>query len=135
MWSDLWLQAIAIVMPAIANQVRSREQVVQHVSNRPTQHNFPNYSSNIRMATFALYCGLIVGVRVGFVHGVDGLYVHPKATFWGMTCDVIGRRTAWNATLFISGIFGIACVRYSCSLIIFFIFYASRQVPALPRTL
>ncbi|KAJ7220711.1 MFS general substrate transporter [Mycena pura] len=72
--ADLWLQAIAIVMPAIANQ-----------------HNFPNYSSNIRMATFALYCGLIVG-----------------ATFWGMTCDVIGRRTAWNATLFISGIFGIA---------------------------
>ncbi|KAF7313912.1 MFS domain-containing protein [Mycena chlorophos] len=51
----------------------------------------PNYSSNIRMATFALYVGLIVG-----------------ATFWGMTCDIIGRRTAWNATLFISGIFGIA---------------------------
>ncbi|KAJ7767982.1 MFS general substrate transporter [Mycena maculata] len=71
---NIWLQAIAIVMPAIANQ-----------------YNFPNYSSNIRMATFALYCGLIVG-----------------ATFWGMTCDVIGRRTAWNATLFISGVFGVA---------------------------
>ncbi|KAF7369223.1 MFS domain-containing protein [Mycena venus] len=71
---NIWLQAIAILMPAIANQ-----------------HNFPDYSSNIRMATFALYCGLIVG-----------------ATFWGMTCDVIGRRTAWNATLFLSGIFGIA---------------------------
>ncbi|KAJ6618206.1 major facilitator superfamily domain-containing protein [Mycena sp. CBHHK59/15] len=71
---NIWLQAIAILMPAIANQ-----------------YNFPNYSSNIRMATFALYCGLIVG-----------------ATFWGMTCDVIGRRTAWNATLFISGIFGVA---------------------------
>ncbi|KAJ7489155.1 MFS general substrate transporter [Mycena latifolia] len=71
---NIWLQAIAILMPAIANQV-----------------NFPNYSSNIRMATFALYCGLIVG-----------------ATFWGMTCDVIGRRTAWNATLFLSGIFGVA---------------------------
>ncbi|KAJ6598207.1 MFS general substrate transporter [Mycena vulgaris] len=71
---NIWLQAIAILMPAIANQ-----------------HNFPNYSSNIRMATFALYCGLIVG-----------------ATFWGMTCDVIGRRTAWNATLFLSGIFGVA---------------------------
>ncbi|KAF8201364.1 major facilitator superfamily domain-containing protein [Mycena galopus ATCC 62051] len=71
---DIWLQAIAILMPAIANQ-----------------HNFPDYSSNIRMATFALYCGLIAG-----------------ATFWGMTCDVIGRRTAWNATLFLSGIFGVA---------------------------
>ncbi|KAJ7176818.1 MFS general substrate transporter [Mycena filopes] len=71
---NIWLQAIAILMPAIADQ-----------------HNFPNYSSNIRMATFALYCGLIVG-----------------ASFWGMTCDVIGRRTAWNATLFISGIFGVA---------------------------
>ncbi|KAJ7240861.1 MFS general substrate transporter [Mycena haematopus] len=71
---NIWLQAIAILMPAIANQ-----------------HNFPDYSSNIRMATFALYCGLIVG-----------------ATFWGMTCDVIGRRTAWNATLFLSGIFGVA---------------------------
>ncbi|KAJ7916777.1 MFS general substrate transporter [Mycena leptocephala] len=71
---NIWLQAIAILMPAIANQ-----------------HNFPNYASNIRMATFGLYCGLIAG-----------------ATFWGMTCDVIGRRTAWNATLFLSGIFGIA---------------------------
>ncbi|KAJ6482530.1 MFS general substrate transporter [Mycena sanguinolenta] len=71
---NIWLQAIAILMPAIANQ-----------------HNFPDYSSNIRMATFALYCGLIAG-----------------ATFWGMTCDVIGRRTAWNATLFLSGIFGVA---------------------------
>ncbi|KAJ7182862.1 MFS general substrate transporter [Mycena crocata] len=71
---NIWLQAIAILMPAIANQ-----------------HNFPDYSSNIRMATFGLYCGLIVG-----------------AAFWGMTCDVIGRRTAWNATLFISGIFGVA---------------------------
>ncbi|CAK5284790.1 unnamed protein product [Mycena citricolor] len=71
---NIWLQGIAILMPAIANQ-----------------HNFPNYSSNIRMATFALYVGLIVG-----------------AIFWGMTCDVIGRRTAWNASLFLSGIFGIA---------------------------
>ncbi|KAJ6551168.1 MFS general substrate transporter [Mycena capillaripes] len=71
---NIWLQAIAILMPAIANQ-----------------HNFPDYSSNIRMATFGLYCGLIAG-----------------ATFWGMTCDVIGRRTAWNATLFLSGIFGVA---------------------------
>ncbi|KAK7052097.1 MFS domain-containing protein [Favolaschia claudopus] len=71
---NIWLQAIAILMPAIANQ-----------------HNFPDYSSNIRMATFALYTGLIAG-----------------ATFWGMTCDVIGRRTAWNATLFLSGIFGVA---------------------------
>ncbi|KAJ7573421.1 MFS general substrate transporter, partial [Mycena floridula] len=71
---NIWLQAIAIVMPAIANQ-----------------HNFPNYAGNIRMATFALYVGLIIG-----------------AAFWGMTCDVIGRRTAWNATLFISGVFGIA---------------------------
>ncbi|KAJ7779177.1 hypothetical protein B0H16DRAFT_1448689 [Mycena metata] len=64
---NIWLQAIAILMPAIANQL-----------------------NNIRMATFALYCGLIVG---------------------GMTCDVIGRRTAWNATLFISGIFGVAWVK------------------------
>ncbi|KAJ7267209.1 major facilitator superfamily domain-containing protein [Mycena rebaudengoi] len=71
---NIWLQAIAILMPAIADQ-----------------HNFPNYSGNIRMATFALYCGLIVG-----------------ATFWGMTCDVIGRRLAWNATLVISGVFGVA---------------------------
>ncbi|KAJ7100792.1 MFS general substrate transporter [Mycena belliarum] len=71
---NIWLQAIAILMPAIANQ-----------------HNFPNYLSNIRMATFALYVGLILG-----------------ASFWGMTCDVIGRRTAWNATLFLSGVFGVA---------------------------
>jgi hypothetical protein len=47
------LQAIAIVMPAVANE----------------WVGYPH----VRMATFALYAGLIVG-----------------ATFWGMSCDVIG---------------------------------------------
>lgn len=46
---------------------------------------------HVRMATLALYAGLIVG-----------------ATFWGMSADVVGRRFSWNSTLLISGIFGIA---------------------------
>lgn len=63
----------------------------------------------VRLATLALYAGLVVG-----------------AAFWGMTCDVVGRRLAvstatfdvcgrsltatmkWNATILISAIFGIA---------------------------
>ncbi|BGP53707.1 hypothetical protein JCM8202v2_001277 [Rhodotorula sphaerocarpa] len=54
------------------------------------EDHFPNYPG-IRMATFALYMGLI-----------------PGALLWGMTADVIGRRLAWNSTLFISAVFGIA---------------------------
>lgn len=44
----------------------------------------------VRMVSFALYCGLLTG-----------------AAFWGMSCDVVGRRVAWNSTLLLSGIFGI----------------------------
>lgn len=54
---NIWLQAIAIVMPAIA-----------------AEEGFRPYPG-IRMATFALYTGLI-----------------PGAFFWGMTADVWGRR-------------------------------------------
>ena len=70
MADNIWLQAISIVMPAVGNEYRG----------------YPT----VRMATFALYCGLIFG-----------------ATFWGMSCDIIGRRIAWNSTLLLSGIFGI----------------------------
>jgi hypothetical protein len=80
------------------------------------QHNFPDYTSNIRMATFGLYCGLIAGVRNSSpspAHLLTRTQYILQATFWGMTCDVIGRRLAWNATLFLSGIFGIACVLHS----------------------
>ena len=47
----------------------------------------------VRLSTLALYAGLIVG-----------------ATFWGMSCDVIGRRLAWNCTLFLSGVFGFSLI-------------------------
>ncbi|KPV73157.1 uncharacterized protein RHOBADRAFT_46262 [Rhodotorula graminis WP1] len=70
---NIWLQAIAIVMPAIA-----------------AEEGFRPYPG-IRMATFALYTGLI-----------------PGAFFWGMTADVWGRRIAWNSTLFIGAVFGLA---------------------------
>lgn len=45
----------------------------------------------IQWMTFALYIGLIIG-----------------AAGWGILADVIGRRLAFNATLALSGIFGIA---------------------------
>lgn len=60
-------------MPAVANET----------GWRPYPH--------VRMATFALYCGLIVG-----------------STFWGVSADLIGRRPAWNATLVVGAVFGIA---------------------------
>lgn len=70
---NLWLQAIAIVMPSLTYQ-----------------DGWPKYP-DIRLATLALYAGLIVG-----------------AAFWGISSDIIGRRLAWNCTLVLSGIFGIA---------------------------
>ncbi|KAI5475841.1 MFS domain-containing protein [Pseudohyphozyma bogoriensis] len=70
---NLWLQAVAILMPAQANQT-----------------GWPSYP-DIRLSTLALYVGLVVG-----------------SLFWGMTADVVGRRVAWNCTLVIAGIFGIA---------------------------
>lgn len=71
--TDIWLQGIAIIMPAVANE--------------PGWRPYPH----VRMATFALYCGLIVG-----------------STFWGVSADLIGRRPAWNATLILGAVFGIA---------------------------
>ncbi|TXT09236.1 hypothetical protein VHUM_02710 [Vanrija humicola] len=68
---NIWLQGIAIIMPAVANEWRGYPEV--------------------RLATLALYVGLIIG-----------------ATFWGCSCDIIGRRIAWNCTLVIGGVFGIA---------------------------
>lgn len=47
-----------------------------------------NYS---RFATCSLFVGLIVG-----------------ASFWGIASDAIGRRPAFNCTLFICGTFGLA---------------------------
>ncbi|KAG9244776.1 sugar transporter [Calycina marina] len=48
-------------------------------------------SKQVRYTTCSLFVGLCIG-----------------ATFWGVGSDVMGRRLAFNATLFIVGIFGIA---------------------------
>lgn len=48
----------------------------------------PEYNS---LLTLALKAGLVVG-----------------ATFWGIGSDIIGRRLAFNVTLFIAGAFGLA---------------------------
>ena len=45
----------------------------------------------MRFSTCALFLGLCIG-----------------ASFWGVASDVIGRRPAFNLTLLISGIFGLA---------------------------
>ena len=47
--------------------------------------------TNVRYTTCALFIGLCIG-----------------ASFWGVASDVIGRRFAFNATLFIAGVFGLA---------------------------
>lgn len=44
-----------------------------------------------RWTTFSLFIGLTFG-----------------AAFWGIASDVIGRRLAFNVTLFLGGVFGIA---------------------------
>ncbi|KAI4208231.1 MAG: hypothetical protein LQ346_000111 [Caloplaca aetnensis] len=48
-------------------------------------------STNVRYTTCALFIGLCLG-----------------ASFWGTASDVIGRRLAFNATLFLAGVFGLA---------------------------
>ncbi|KAK7540145.1 major facilitator superfamily domain-containing protein [Phyllosticta citricarpa] len=48
-------------------------------------------SDQIRYTTLSLFLGLCLG-----------------ASFWGIMSDVVGRRLAFNATLFIAGVFGLA---------------------------
>ena len=48
-------------------------------------------TTQVRYTTCALFVGLCIG-----------------AVFWGVISDVVGRRLAFNATLFIAGVFGLA---------------------------
>lgn len=45
----------------------------------------------MRFTTCALFLGLCIG-----------------ASFWGIASDIVGRRLAFNATLFMAGTFGLA---------------------------
>lgn len=64
-------------------------------------------STHVRFTTFALFIGLCLG-----------------ASFWGVASDIIGRRLAFNVTLFIGAVFGTAvggsnswitvCALFSC---------------------
>ncbi|PLN85484.1 MFS general substrate transporter [Aspergillus taichungensis] len=73
----------------------------------PLANEFGISESNSRFATCALFVGLIVG-----------------ASFWGLASDAIGRRPAFNMTLFLCGAFGLAaggastwvgaCALYAC---------------------
>lgn len=63
--------------------------------------------NQIRYTTLALFLGLCIG-----------------ASFWGVMSDVVGRRLAFNCTLAVAGVFGIAagaapnwigaCALYAC---------------------
>lgn len=48
-------------------------------------------SNNVRYTTCATFVGLCLG-----------------ASFWGIGADLIGRRLAFNTTLFLAGVFGLA---------------------------
>ena len=48
-------------------------------------------STNVRYTTCAAFIGLCIG-----------------ASFWGIASDVLGRRLAFNTTLFLAGVFGLA---------------------------
>lgn len=57
----------------------------------PLSAEFGVSSSWVRFTTCALFLGLCIG-----------------ASFWGVVSDLIGRRPAFNMTLFICGVFGLA---------------------------
>ncbi|KAE8379032.1 major facilitator superfamily domain-containing protein [Aspergillus bertholletiae] len=73
----------------------------------PLSMEFGISESYVRFTTCALFVGLIVG-----------------ASFWGLASDIIGRRLAFNTTLFLCGAFGLAsgggstwvgtCSLYAC---------------------
>ncbi|KAK5018216.1 major facilitator superfamily domain-containing protein [Cryomyces antarcticus] len=73
----------------------------------PLAQEFGIDGNTVRYTTLALFTGLCIG-----------------ASFWGIMSDVVGRRLAFNATLFIAGVFGLAvggsnswitaCALYSC---------------------
>lgn len=48
-------------------------------------------STQVRYTTLSLFLGLCIG-----------------ASFWGIASDVVGRRLAFNTTLFLAGVFGLA---------------------------
>ena len=47
--------------------------------------------TKVRFTTLSLFLGLCIG-----------------ALFWGISADIIGRRPAFNLTLMLTGIFGVA---------------------------
>lgn len=57
----------------------------------PASVEFGISETHSRFATVSLFIGLIVG-----------------ASFWGIASDIIGRRPAFNMTLFLCGAFGLA---------------------------
>ncbi|KAJ5439314.1 Sugar transporter [Penicillium daleae] len=73
----------------------------------PLSYEFGISESHVRFTTCALFLGLCIG-----------------ASFWGIASDIIGRRWAFNTTLFLAGTFGLAagggptwigvCALYSC---------------------
>jgi len=73
----------------------------------PIQYEFGVSESNVRFTTCALFLGLCIG-----------------ASFWGIASDIVGRRLAFNCTLFLAGVFGLAsgggpnwigtCALFSC---------------------
>ncbi|OQE46993.1 hypothetical protein PENCOP_c001G07475 [Penicillium coprophilum] len=73
----------------------------------PISYEFGLSSTEVRFTTCALFLGLCIG-----------------ASFWGVASDIVGRRLAFNATLFLAGTFGLAagggpnwigtCALFSC---------------------
>ena len=57
----------------------------------PIANEFGVNSSTVRFSTCALFLGLCIG-----------------ASFWGIVSDIVGRRVAFNTTLFLAGVFGLA---------------------------
>ncbi|RYO92011.1 hypothetical protein DL766_006633 [Monosporascus sp. MC13-8B] len=73
----------------------------------PMANEFGISTNDIRYTTLSLFTGLCIG-----------------ASFWGTASDIIGRRLAFNSTLFLAGAFGLAagggpnwigtCALYAC---------------------
>ena len=85
--SSLWLQVQTISLyHYYANHVQGVALTLPQLSLE-----FGVSESHVRFTTCALFVGLCIG-----------------ASFWGIASDLIGRRLAFNMTLFFAGVFGTA---------------------------
>ena len=87
--SSLWLQVQIILSLAYGHYANHVQGVALTLPQLSLE--FGISESHVRFTTCALFVGLCIG-----------------ASFWGIASDLVGRRLAFNMTLFLAGVFGTA---------------------------